>query len=320
MAATGVIQSMTCVAPGDAHGHRRDPAAGGQPPRRARARPSSGRAPRPASTRGPWSRSPPTRRSSRPTARRRRSTTRSASVPTRFFASEADAIARAASTLATGYIAEGRTAIPEIGAKWAPVGASNDPGGLNDNWTAGVGAYYSALGGDPSRPILLADQEAAPGVLRRRRATAGRPLTTAPPQDDPGRAAGGRGLGRRGPGGRGRERRPMDPIRPPAPPAIARRLRLPPRARPGRDRGVPRLLRRARHGRLRRGRATSAPSPSRAPPGDAGGRHGRGHPPRRATPPTARRASPSGSRRRAATRSATGRSRRTRRASARAPR
>lgn len=82
--------------------------------------------------------------------------------PNWFFASEADAIARAASTLASGYISEGRTAIPEIGAKWAPVGASNDPGGLNDNWTAGVGAYYSALGGDPAKPILLSDQEAGP--------------------------------------------------------------------------------------------------------------------------------------------------------------
>ncbi len=83
--------------------------------------------------------------------------------PNIFFPTEADAIARAASTLASGYIAEGRATIPEIGAKWAPVGASNDPGGLNGNWTAGVGAYYSAMGGDPSRPILLADQEADPG-------------------------------------------------------------------------------------------------------------------------------------------------------------
>ena len=79
------------------------------------------------------------------------------------FASEADAIAKAATTLATMYLPEGRTAIPEIGAKWAPLGASNDPDGLNDNWTAGVGAYYAAMGGDPSRPILLTDQEAAPG-------------------------------------------------------------------------------------------------------------------------------------------------------------
>lgn len=78
------------------------------------------------------------------------------------FATEADAIARAASTLASTYIPEGRTAIPEIGAKWAPIGASNDPGGLNDNWTAGVGAYYAAMGGDPARPILLQAQDAAP--------------------------------------------------------------------------------------------------------------------------------------------------------------
>ena len=39
---------------------------------------------------------------------------------------------------------------------------ANDPTGLNANWTAGTGAYYAALGGDPERTILLADQEAAP--------------------------------------------------------------------------------------------------------------------------------------------------------------
>ncbi len=96
------------------------------------------------------------------------------------FETEADAIARAASTLASMYLPEGRTAIPEIGAKWAPVGASNDPGGLNDNWTAGVGAYYAAMGGDPARPILLQDQEAAPGCSGAAATPTTAPETTPP--------------------------------------------------------------------------------------------------------------------------------------------
>jgi len=78
------------------------------------------------------------------------------------FPSERAAIARAVSTLAGWYLPEGRTTLATIGAKWAPIGASNDPGGLNANWTTGTGTYYAALGGDPSRTVLLADQDAAP--------------------------------------------------------------------------------------------------------------------------------------------------------------
>ena len=79
------------------------------------------------------------------------------------FASEREAIVRAVGTLAGYYLPEGRTTLATIGAKWAPLGAANDPAGLNANWTAGTGAYFAALGGDPGRTILLADQEAAPG-------------------------------------------------------------------------------------------------------------------------------------------------------------
>lgn len=78
------------------------------------------------------------------------------------FASERAAIRRAAETLGAYYLAEGRTGLADIGAKWAPLAAANDPAGLNRNWTAGVGTYYAALGGDPARPVLLADQDAAP--------------------------------------------------------------------------------------------------------------------------------------------------------------
>ncbi len=76
------------------------------------------------------------------------------------FASERDAIVRAARTLAAYYLSEGLTTLGAIGAKWAPIGVANDPTGLNRNWTRGVGIYYAALGGDPDLPIL-ADAQAA---------------------------------------------------------------------------------------------------------------------------------------------------------------
>lgn len=82
--------------------------------------------------------------------------------PGMVFASEGDAVRYAVSTLAQYYLPEGRDTIAEIGAKWAPVGAKNDPAGLNQNWTRGVSGYYAALGGDPSRRPLLTDQDPTP--------------------------------------------------------------------------------------------------------------------------------------------------------------
>ncbi len=81
------------------------------------------------------------------------------------FATDAAAIARAASTLGAYYLPEGRVTLDAIGAKWAPIGVANDPDGLNANWTGGVGAYYSALGGDPGRPVLAAAQDEVPSCL-----------------------------------------------------------------------------------------------------------------------------------------------------------
>lgn len=74
------------------------------------------------------------------------------------FPSEAAAISRAARTLDRYYVEEGRTRLSTIGPKWAPIGAANDPEGLNRNWVGGVGSYLSALGGDPRRPILFGAQ------------------------------------------------------------------------------------------------------------------------------------------------------------------
>lgn len=76
------------------------------------------------------------------------------------FATYADAIRFAASTLRDGYLDEGRLTLGPIGSKWAPVGATNDPGNLNAAWEAGVGGYYERLGGDPEREVLLSVQGA----------------------------------------------------------------------------------------------------------------------------------------------------------------
>jgi DNA-binding MarR family transcriptional regulator len=74
------------------------------------------------------------------------------------FSSDAASIARAARTLGAYYVKEGRIRLSTIGPKWAPIGAANDPTGLNRNWISGVSGRYAALGGDPDRPILLGSQ------------------------------------------------------------------------------------------------------------------------------------------------------------------
>ncbi|MGI2328504.1 glucosaminidase domain-containing protein [Planococcus sp. YIM B11945] len=43
-----------------------------------------------------------------------------------------------ARNLRQNYLDQGKSTIAEIGAKYAPVGASNDPTGLNNHWTNGV--------------------------------------------------------------------------------------------------------------------------------------------------------------------------------------
>ena len=77
------------------------------------------------------------------------------------FATEADAIRQAARSLKDGYLDEGRIVIDQIAPKWAPLGAINDPSGLNRSWTAGVSRYYAALGGDPRLPVVLGQQLAS---------------------------------------------------------------------------------------------------------------------------------------------------------------
>lgn len=71
------------------------------------------------------------------------------------YPSWADAIAAAARTLGGQlYRGVGLVTIAQISTRWAPVGAANDPTGLNVNWTANVSRFYAELGGDPAAPVF----------------------------------------------------------------------------------------------------------------------------------------------------------------------
>jgi hypothetical protein len=63
------------------------------------------------------------------------------------------AIALAVRTLASMHAAGAQT-IAGIAMHWAPVGAANDPTGLNANWVGGVSAAYAAIGGNPAGPVF----------------------------------------------------------------------------------------------------------------------------------------------------------------------
>jgi hypothetical protein len=78
------------------------------------------------------------------------------------FADEREATRAAARILERYYLAEGRSRLREISPKWAPVGAANDPAGLNSHWTSGVERLYALLGGDPALPALEDAQDPAP--------------------------------------------------------------------------------------------------------------------------------------------------------------
>lgn len=63
------------------------------------------------------------------------------------FSSIEEGIDKMASNLKRNYIDKGLTTIQQIQKKYAPVGASNDPTGLNNNWVSGVSKYYKMFGG-----------------------------------------------------------------------------------------------------------------------------------------------------------------------------
>jgi hypothetical protein len=61
------------------------------------------------------------------------------------FASIDEGLNAGAANLYKNYISKGKTDIKEIAAKYSPVGASNDPNGLNKNWVGGVSARINSL-------------------------------------------------------------------------------------------------------------------------------------------------------------------------------
>ena len=63
----------------------------------------------------------------------------------RTYASVEDSIFDMARNLRKNYLNQGKDSIAEIGAKYAPVGATNDPTGLNNHWTKGVSRQFNNL-------------------------------------------------------------------------------------------------------------------------------------------------------------------------------
>lgn len=51
-----------------------------------------------------------------------------------------------ARNLRQNYLDEGKITIAQIGAKYAPIGATNDPTGLNNHWVNGVQGYMDGIG------------------------------------------------------------------------------------------------------------------------------------------------------------------------------
>jgi len=76
--------------------------------------------------------------------------------PHRPFASWEENIATVAAGLKKGYIDEGLTTLAQIQAKYAPLGAANDPGGLNSNWLTNTTLLYGELGGNPAGSVAVA--------------------------------------------------------------------------------------------------------------------------------------------------------------------
>jgi beta-N-acetylglucosaminidase len=63
----------------------------------------------------------------------------------RSYESVEESIFDMARNLRQNYLNQGKTTIADIGAKYAPVGAANDPTGLNNHWTTGVSRQLNKL-------------------------------------------------------------------------------------------------------------------------------------------------------------------------------
>ena len=73
---------------------------------------------------------------------------------TKRFQDVADSVEASARALADRGLYGSATTIRDIGARYAPHGAANDPNGLNNSWVGGVTQNYRRLGGDPSQPVV----------------------------------------------------------------------------------------------------------------------------------------------------------------------
>ncbi|PGP18680.1 hypothetical protein COA01_23340 [Bacillus cereus] len=62
------------------------------------------------------------------------------------FATIGDSIRYQADILKRLYVNEGRVTVPQIGAKYAPIGADNDPGDLNKYWVPNIGKTLKSMG------------------------------------------------------------------------------------------------------------------------------------------------------------------------------
>jgi hypothetical protein len=61
------------------------------------------------------------------------------------YSSIEESILDMARNLKHNYIDAGKNTIAQIGAKYAPIGATNDPTGLNNNWVTGVQQYFNMM-------------------------------------------------------------------------------------------------------------------------------------------------------------------------------
>ena len=72
----------------------------------------------------------------------------------RRFATIYEGIDFAVKNLAKLYYSQGLTTIEQIGSKYAPIGAKNDPNNLNKNWIPGVSKFYSQITGTTYTPSI----------------------------------------------------------------------------------------------------------------------------------------------------------------------
>lgn len=81
--------------------------------------------------------------------------------PHRPFSSWEENIATVAAGLKKGYLDEGLVTLAQIQQKYCPVGAANDPSGLNSNWLPNTTVLYAELGGNPNGSVAIAPGAAA---------------------------------------------------------------------------------------------------------------------------------------------------------------